>query len=91
MTYVIILVVAGIHSVKRRHGYAGALERYTPSPHTQKLQRVHAALRRLCAPFPINEMKIPPPRRRCTVVRRRGRSGNELLALNRLGLPLLDE
>jgi hypothetical protein len=47
-------------------------ERHTPSPHTQKLRRVHAALRRLCAPFPINEMKIPPPRRRCTVVRRRG-------------------
>lgn len=27
---------------------------FPPSPHTQKLWRIHAALRELCAPFPIN-------------------------------------
>lgn len=30
---------------------------FPPSPHTQKLRRVHAALRELCAPFPVVHMK----------------------------------
>jgi hypothetical protein len=29
---------------------------FPPSPHTQKLRHVHASLRRLCAPFPVNRM-----------------------------------
>lgn len=29
---------------------------FPPSPHTQKLRHVHASLRRLCAPFPVNQM-----------------------------------
>lgn len=30
---------------------------FPPSPHTQKLRHVHASLRRLCAPFPVNQMR----------------------------------
>lgn len=29
---------------------------FPPSPHTQKLRHVHASLRRLCAPFPVDRM-----------------------------------
>jgi hypothetical protein len=32
-------------------------DEFPPSPHTQKLRRVHASLRRFCAPFPINGMR----------------------------------
>jgi hypothetical protein len=44
-------------------------EDFSPSPHTQKLRRVHAALRGLCAPFPINQMRSPL--RKCSSVKRR--------------------
>ncbi|TPG04113.1 hypothetical protein EAH88_18565 [Rhodanobacter glycinis] len=63
---------------------------HPPSPHTQKLHRVHAALRRLCAPFPVTDMKIPSQRRLRTKVQRRRRSGDELL-LSRRGYSPLNE
>jgi len=33
---------------------------FCPSPHTQKLRQVYSSLRRLCAPFPIDQAQSPP-------------------------------
>lgn len=49
-------------------------DNYPPSPHTQRLRNVHASLRRLCAPFPINSLEGPPPRGRRARDRTSGRN-----------------